>query len=157
MHQSCSKNHMCVLGWISRSHARNGNEIQTSGHRGSAIKIEKHGFLIPVNPNKRENHETWHGVMTWHQHAAVFFFGRLGTSVVTLQIGNTSIIETVGVLLTNYVPPRVPYLQIRPLCMLIGRRALWPLLATHLPPNVSINGVRAAVLRRGYVSHWTEI
>ena len=32
-----------------------------------------------------------------------------GTSVVTLQIGNTSIIETVGVLLTNYVPPRVPF------------------------------------------------
>ena len=32
-----------------------------------------------------------------------------GTSVVTLQIGNTSIIETVGILLTNYVPPRVPF------------------------------------------------
>ena len=27
-----------------------------------------------------ENHETWHGLMTWHQHAAVFFFGRIGTS-----------------------------------------------------------------------------
>ena len=32
-----------------------------------------------------------------------------GTSAVTLQIGNTSIIETVGVLLTNYVPPRIPF------------------------------------------------
>ena len=32
------------------SHARNGNEIQTSGRRGSAEKIEKLGFLIPVNP-----------------------------------------------------------------------------------------------------------
>ena len=21
-----------------------------------------------------ENHETWHGVMTWHQHAVVFFW-----------------------------------------------------------------------------------
>ena len=41
---------MCVLGWISRSHARNGNGIQTSGHRGSARNIEKLGFLIPVNP-----------------------------------------------------------------------------------------------------------
>ena len=43
-------NHMCVLGWISRSHARNGNEIQTSVHRGSAKNIEKLGFKILVNP-----------------------------------------------------------------------------------------------------------
>ena len=50
MHQSWLKNHMCVLGWISWSHARNGNEIQTSGHRCSAGNIEKLGFLIPVNP-----------------------------------------------------------------------------------------------------------
>ena len=50
MHQSWLKNHMCVLGWISRSHARNGNEIQTSGHRGSADSIKKHGFKILVNP-----------------------------------------------------------------------------------------------------------
>ena len=41
---------MCFLGWISRSHARNRNEIQTSGHHGSAGKIEKLGFFIPVNP-----------------------------------------------------------------------------------------------------------
>ena len=56
--------------------------------------------------------------MTWHQHDVVIFLSDLrrlknqqshfGTSAVTLQIGNTSIIETVGVLLTNYVPPRVP-------------------------------------------------
>ena len=32
VHHSCLKNHMCVLGWISRSHARDGNEIQTPGH-----------------------------------------------------------------------------------------------------------------------------
>ena len=32
MHQSWLKNHMCVLGWISRSHARDGNEFQTPGH-----------------------------------------------------------------------------------------------------------------------------
>ena len=50
VHQSWLKNHMCVLGWISRSHARNGNEIQTSGHRGSAENIEKLGFKILVNP-----------------------------------------------------------------------------------------------------------
>ena len=43
------KNHMCVLGVISRSHARNGNEIQTTRRHGSAGNIEKLGFLIPVN------------------------------------------------------------------------------------------------------------
>ena len=58
--------------------------------------------------------------MTWHQHVVVIFCpicegphinnpqSHFGTSVVTLQIENTSIIETVGVLITNYVPPRVP-------------------------------------------------
>ena len=61
MHQSWLKNHMCVLGWISRSHARNGNEIQTSRHRGSAGKIQ----------NMPENHETWHGVMSSYYHAVV--------------------------------------------------------------------------------------
>ena len=40
---------MC-LWWIYRSHARNRNEIQTSGRRGLAGKIEKLGILIPVNP-----------------------------------------------------------------------------------------------------------
>ena len=44
------ENRMCVLEWISRSHARNGNEIQSSGHRGSAEYIEKLGFKILVNP-----------------------------------------------------------------------------------------------------------
>ena len=50
MHQSWLKNHICVLGWISRSHARNENKIKTSGHRGSAKNIEKLGFKILVNP-----------------------------------------------------------------------------------------------------------
>ena len=56
-----------------------------------------------------------------HQHAVVICSlicegahinnqqSHFGTSVVTLQIGNTTIIETVGVLLTNYVLPRVPF------------------------------------------------
>ena len=34
----------------SRSHAKKENKIQTSGHRGSAGKIEKLDFLIPVIP-----------------------------------------------------------------------------------------------------------
>ena len=44
------ENQICVLGCMLRSHARNGNQFQTSGRRGSAGKIEKFGFLIPVNP-----------------------------------------------------------------------------------------------------------
>ena len=55
----------------SRSHAKNENKIQTSGHRGSAVNIEKIGFKILVNPNTPENHETWHGVMSWYYHAVV--------------------------------------------------------------------------------------
>ena len=82
MHQSCLKNHKCVLGCISKSHARDGSEIQTSGDRGLAGKIENFGFLIPVNSKMPENHETWHGVMTWHQHAAVIFLAELGQALV---------------------------------------------------------------------------
>ena len=32
MHVNWLKNQICVLGWISRSHARDENEIQTPGH-----------------------------------------------------------------------------------------------------------------------------
>ena len=32
--------------------------------------------------NSPENHETWHGVMTWQQHAAVIFFAELGQALV---------------------------------------------------------------------------
>ena len=44
--------------------------------------IEKLGFLIPVIQNTTENHETRHGVMTWHQHAAVIFLAELGQAFV---------------------------------------------------------------------------
>ena len=39
-------------------------------------------FLIPVIQNTPENHETWHGLMTWHQHAAVIFLAELGQALV---------------------------------------------------------------------------
>ena len=32
--------------------------------------------------NTPENHETWHGVMTWHQHAALIFLAELGQALV---------------------------------------------------------------------------
>ena len=47
------------------------SEIKTFGRRGTARKIEKLGFLIHVIPKPPENHETWHGLMTWYQHVVV--------------------------------------------------------------------------------------
>ena len=89
MHQRCLKNHICVLGWISRSHARDGSEIQTSRRRGSAGKIEKLGFLIPVNP--KHAWKSWN--LAWcHDMAPTCcgkFFCRIWTSfgISFLQIG----------------------------------------------------------------------
>ena len=83
------KNHMCVLGWISRSHERDGSEIQTSGRRGLAGKMEKLGFLIPVNP--KHAWKSWN--LAWcHDMAPKCcgnFFGRIGTrfGVSFLQTG----------------------------------------------------------------------
>ena len=116
-----------------------------------------------------------------HQHAVVICSlicegahinnqqSHFGTSVVTLQIRNTSIIETVGVLLTNYVPPHVPFfywlggamwgsylstwgVRSNPCACSSGGEPFWLLPAEHLPPNVSINGARAPVSLCGYVS-----
>ena len=74
------KSHVCVLRWISRSHARNGNEIQTSGRPGSARKIEKLGFLIHVNPEHAW--KSWN--MAWYHDMAPTCcgkcFGQFGTS-----------------------------------------------------------------------------
>ena len=49
MHINWLKIQIHVLGCMLRSHARDGNEIQTSRRRGSAGNIEILGFLIPVN------------------------------------------------------------------------------------------------------------
>ena len=50
MHINWLKYQICILGCMLTSHARDGSEIQTFGHCGSAGKIEKLGFLIHVNP-----------------------------------------------------------------------------------------------------------
>ena len=71
---------MCVLGWISRSHARDGSEIQTFARRGLAGKIEKLGFLIPVIP--KHAWKSWN--LAWCHVMALTcrgnFFGWIGTS-----------------------------------------------------------------------------
>ena len=91
MHQSLFKNHMCVLGWISRSHARNGNAIQTFGHRGSAWKIQKLAFLILVDP--KHAWKSWN--LAWcHDMAPTWcgnFFGQIWKSfgVSFLQTGDS--------------------------------------------------------------------
>ena len=177
---------MCILGWISRSHARNGNESQTSGHRGLAGKIEKLGFLIPVNA--KHAWKSWN--LAWCHDMAPTCCGNFSvrfakahtltiSKIILEQVLSRYKLETQVLLKlwTFYLPItcrhaslfllagrcRVGWLfeygrhAIRPLRVLIGRRALWPLPAVHLPPNVSINGAWAPVLRHGYMSHWTEI
>ena len=39
-------------------------------------------FQFQQIQNTRENHETWNGVMTWHQHAAVNFLAELRQALV---------------------------------------------------------------------------
>ena len=83
------KSHVCPWVNFSRSHARDGSETQTSGRRGSAGKIEKLGFLIPVIP--KHAWKSWK--LAWcHDMTPTCcgkFFGRIGTSfgVSFLQTG----------------------------------------------------------------------
>ena len=39
-------------------------------------------FKFLLFQNTPENHETWHGLMTWHEHAAVIFLAELGQALV---------------------------------------------------------------------------
>ena len=63
----------------SRSHAKNENKIQTSGHRGSVENIEKLGFKI-MKPGMVSCHGS---TMPWKKN------GRIGTNfrISFLQIG----------------------------------------------------------------------
>ncbi len=73
------KSHVCP-GWISRSHARNGIGIQTSGHHGSTGNIEKLVFLIPVNPKHawKSRNLAWCHALAPTSYGK--FFGHIGTS-----------------------------------------------------------------------------
>ena len=39
-------------------------------------------FKFLKTQNTPENHETWHGVMRWHEHDAVIFLAELGQALV---------------------------------------------------------------------------
>ena len=56
--------YVSLVAFLIRSHARNGNEIQTSGRRGSAGNIKKLGFLILVNPTRMKIMKL--GLVSWH-------------------------------------------------------------------------------------------
>ena len=64
------------------SHARNEDEFQTPRHRGSPANVEVLAFVILVNPNPSEIHESWHAIMEWHQHAEVKKLSHLGQVMV---------------------------------------------------------------------------
>ena len=164
---------MCVLGWISKSHARDVSEIQTFGHCGSAGKIEKHVW------------KSWN--LAWCHDMAPTCYGNFSVRFAKAHtlIINKVILELVlsrykletQVLLKpwaldlpitcGHVSPffywlggavRGSYLSTGGVrsdaCVCSsGREPFWPLPAMHLPPNVSINGAWAPVLRRGYMSH----
>ena len=78
MHQNGWKNHMCVLGWMLRSHARKGNEFQTPRHCGSAANAEILGFEILVNPKlvwNSWNLACYHGVASTCRGKKIIPFG----------------------------------------------------------------------------------
>ena len=154
--------------------------------RRSAGKIEKLGFLIPVNP--KVAWKSWN--LAWFHDMAPTSCGNFSVRFAkahTLTI-NKVILEQVlscyksetqvllkpwafylpimcrhaslfywlgGVVRGSYLSTRG--VQTDPCACSSGGEPFWPLPATHHPPNVSINGAQAPVLRRGYMSHWTEI
>ena len=87
MHQSWSKNHMCVLGWISRSHARDGIEIQTPGHYWLLAKHWDAWFLNSSKSKTRLKFMklgmlSWSGIdMPWYKFCPIW--GRFGYMLFT--------------------------------------------------------------------------
>ena len=73
---------MCVLGWISRSHARNGNEIQTLGHCWLPAKRWDTWFLNSSKSKTRMKFMklgmlSWSGInLPWYKFCPIW--GRFG-------------------------------------------------------------------------------
>ena len=87
MSKRTPKNHMCVLGWISWSHARDGNEIQTPGHCWLPAKHWDAWFLYS---SKSKSHLkfmilrmlSWSGInMSWNKFCPIW--GRFGYMLLT--------------------------------------------------------------------------
>ena len=87
MHQSWLENHMCVLGWISRSHARDGNEIKTQGHCWLPAKHWDAWFLNSSKSKTRLKFMklgmlSWSGInMPWYKFCPIW--GRFGYMLLT--------------------------------------------------------------------------
>ena len=90
------ENHMCVLGWISRSRARDGNEFQTPGHCWLPAKRWDAWFL---NSTKSKTHLkflklgmlSWSGInMPWWKFCPIWdrFGYKLLTTSMMVSIGN---------------------------------------------------------------------
>ena len=95
MHINWSKNQICVLGCMLRSHARNGNEFQTPGHRWLPAKHWDTWFL---NSSKSKaclkfmklGMLSWSGInMPWWKFGPIW--GRFGYMLLT-----TSMMVSVG-------------------------------------------------------------
>ena len=87
VHINWSKNQICVLGCMLRSHARNGNEFQTPGHRWLPAKHWDASFL---NSSKSKTHLkfmklgmlSWRGInMPWYKFCPIW--GRFGYMLLT--------------------------------------------------------------------------
>ena len=63
MHINWLKNQICVLGCMLRSHARNGNELQTPGHRWLPAKLWDDWFL---NSSKSKTRLNWWNLACYH-------------------------------------------------------------------------------------------
>ena len=116
------ENQICVLRCMLRSHARNGNEFQTPGHRWLPAKRWVLYFKILVNPKVIRN--SWnlafcHGMapdMLWYISCP---FDRRRTRIMTankgilkkhschFNISNICVIQTVCVRLTIHMTPHV--------------------------------------------------
>ena len=78
---------MCVLGWISRSHARDGNEFQTPGHCWLPAKHWDTWFLNSRKPKTRLKFMkvgmlSWSGInMSWYKVCPIW--GKFGYMLLT--------------------------------------------------------------------------
>ena len=89
MHINWLKNQICVLGCKLRSHARNGNEFQTPGHRWLPAKHWDAWFLNSCKSKTRLKFMklgmlSWSGInMPWYKFCPIW--GRFGYMLLTNQ------------------------------------------------------------------------